>query len=46
VLDAKRKVEVIQDELRRQIGAFLAESDTTAQKTEEDPALRAQDSRP
>ena len=27
VLDAKRKVEVIQDELRRQIGAFLAESD-------------------
>jgi dTMP kinase len=30
VLDAKRKVEVIQDELRRQIGAFLAESDTTS----------------
>src|SRR5215216_5300428 len=28
VLDAKRKVEVIQDELRRQIAAFLAESDT------------------
>jgi hypothetical protein len=28
VLDAKRKVEVIQDELRRQIGAFLAESDS------------------
>ena len=27
VLDAKRKVEVIQDELRRQIGAFLAESE-------------------
>jgi dTMP kinase len=27
VLDARRKVEVIQDELRRQIGAFLAESD-------------------
>jgi dTMP kinase len=26
VLDARRKVEVIQDELRRQIGAFLAES--------------------
>ena len=25
ILDAKRKVEVIQDELRRQIGAFLAE---------------------
>src|SRR4026209_702133 len=46
VLDAKRKVEVIQDELRRQIGAFLAESDTTAQKTEEDPALRAQGPRP
>ena len=30
VLDARRKVEVIQDELRRQIGAFLAESDTTS----------------
>ena len=29
VLDARRKVEVIQDELRRQIGAFLAESDST-----------------
>ncbi len=28
VLDARRKVEVIQDELRRQIGAFLAESET------------------
>lgn len=27
VLDAKRKVEVIQDELRRQIGAFLAMED-------------------
>ena len=27
VLDARRKVDVIQDELRRQIGAFLAESD-------------------
>lgn len=26
VLDARRKVDVIQDELRRQIGAFLAES--------------------
>jgi dTMP kinase len=30
VLDAKRKVEVIQDELRRQIAAFLAESDAPA----------------
>ena len=29
VLDARRKVDVIQDELRRQIGAFLAESDTS-----------------
>ncbi len=28
VLDARRKVDVIQDELRRQIAAFLAESDT------------------
>jgi hypothetical protein len=27
VLDARRKVEVIQDELRRQIAAFLAEPD-------------------
>ena len=27
-LDARRKVDVIQDELRRQIAAFLAESDT------------------
>ena len=27
VLDARRKVSVIQDELRRQIGAFLSESD-------------------
>jgi len=31
VLDAKRKVDVIQDELRRQIGAFLAESDVSSQ---------------
>jgi len=30
ILDARRKVEVIQDELRRQIGAFLAESETAA----------------
>jgi dTMP kinase len=30
VLDARRKVEVIQDELRRQIGAFLAESESAA----------------
>jgi len=30
VLDARRKISVIQDELRRQIGAFLAESDTSA----------------
>jgi dTMP kinase len=28
VLDARRKIEVIQDELRRQIGAFLAESES------------------
>jgi dTMP kinase len=27
VLDARRKIDVIQDELRRQIGAFLAESE-------------------
>jgi dTMP kinase len=30
VLDAKRKVDVIQDELRRQIAAFLAEADVPA----------------
>jgi dTMP kinase len=30
VLDARRKVDVIQDELRRQIAAFLAESDVPA----------------
>jgi dTMP kinase len=30
VLDARRKVEVIQDELRRQIAAFLAEPDAPA----------------
>jgi len=29
VLDARRRVDVIQDELRRQLGAFLAEADTT-----------------
>src|SRR5205809_3043307 len=28
ILDARRKVDVIQDELRRQIAAFMAESDT------------------
>jgi dTMP kinase len=28
MLDARRKIDVIQDELRRQIGAFLAESET------------------
>jgi hypothetical protein len=30
LLDARRKVDVIQDELRRQIAAFLAESATPA----------------
>jgi dTMP kinase len=35
VLDARRKIEVIQDELRRQIGAFLAESEAS-------PATRAE----
>jgi dTMP kinase len=30
ILDARRKVDVIQDELRRQIAAFLTESDTPA----------------
>ncbi len=36
VLDARRKVDVIQDELRRQIGAFLAESDPS--RTDATPA--------
>ena len=31
VLDARRKVDIIQDELRRQIGAFLAEADLAGQ---------------
>ena len=30
MLDAKRKVDIIQDELRRQIGAFLAENDSSS----------------
>ena len=30
MLDARRRIDVIQDELRRQIGAFLAESDGVA----------------
>ena len=35
MLDARRKIEVIQEELRRQIGAFLAESDAgTASRPE------------
>ena len=33
VLDARRRIDVIQDELRRQIGAFLAESDTGSPAT-------------
>src|SRR5881396_2571604 len=39
VLDARRKVDVIQDELRRQIAAFLAESDTQSSGP---PAARAE----
>jgi len=34
VLDARRKVEVIQDELRRQIGAFLADTEPAALRPE------------
>jgi dTMP kinase len=34
ILDARRKVDVIQEELRRQIGAFLAESDAAAKAAE------------
>jgi dTMP kinase len=38
VLDARRKVDVIQDELRRQIGAFLADAEAPAVKTADDVA--------
>ena len=34
VLDARRKIDVIQDELRRQIAAFLAESDAMSARPE------------
>jgi hypothetical protein len=34
VLDARPKVEVLQDELRRQIGAFLAETEMPATRAE------------
>ena len=34
VLDARRKVDVIQDELRRQIGSFLADADMPAARAE------------
>ncbi|MBA2304512.1 MAG: dTMP kinase [Acidobacteria bacterium] len=37
VLDARRKIEVIQDELRRQVGAFLAEGDS--ERAEAAPAV-------
>src|SRR5918993_108533 len=37
ILDARRKVDVIQDELRRQIGAFLAEDDPAAAVRTETP---------
>jgi dTMP kinase len=39
VLDARRKVDVIQDELRRQIAAFLSESETPAPAAAPTPAL-------
>jgi dTMP kinase len=35
VLDARRKIDVLQDELRRQIGAFLSESTDALPRTEE-----------
>jgi hypothetical protein len=34
VLDARRKIDVIQDELRRQIAAFLAEADAATARPE------------
>ena len=40
VLDARRKVDVIQDELRRQIGAFLAENDASAVAKSAKPSRR------
>jgi dTMP kinase len=41
VLDARRKIEVVQDELRRQIGAFLTESDATTTRVEPGEAVTA-----
>ena len=38
VLDARRSVDVIQDELRRQVGAFLAESDSSRRRRRTDDA--------
>jgi hypothetical protein len=40
VLDARRKIDVIQDELRRQIGAFLAESDVSSARVDEPTLAR------
>jgi hypothetical protein len=37
VLDARRKVDVIQEELRRQIGVFLAEADAGAAAAKSEP---------
>ena len=37
VLDARRKVDVIQDELRRQIGAFLADSEAAQNRADAPP---------
>jgi dTMP kinase len=39
LLDARRKIDVIQDELRRQIGAFLAESDAAAASVRSEQAV-------
>jgi dTMP kinase len=39
LLDARRKIDVIQDELRRQIGAFLAESDAAGAAVRSEQAV-------
>src|SRR5687767_11527028 len=39
MLDARRRVEVIQDELRRQIGAFLAEADASIAPKSAEPVV-------
>jgi dTMP kinase len=44
LLDARRRIDVIQDDLRRQIGVFLAEADTSM-KAETAPVSATVDGR-